>query len=150
MQLTTAGAVFGFVLSNRATMPVLFILPVTSYLFAASFFELHGVMRQAATYIDTVLHDQVAGGLGWERWVGKANESVRQLEFLHPFLIAFPGVSVLSLVVTAPYALQPPKSASGYGFAIWIAWVGGLLLTLLSARVAWKLFQPARRPPDPN
>lgn len=147
LQLTTTGAVFGLVLSEWSLVPILFILPITSYLFAASHYDTHRVITQIAAYINTQLDGKVPGGLGWESWVRKDNEGVHKFEFVHPFLLAFPGPSVLALGVVAPYTFGSDES----GFVYWSfvsAWVAGIVLAVASLRLAWKLAKPATTPPE--
>lgn len=96
LQLTTAGAIFGLVLSKQNLWPIVLIVPVTSFLFAGSYLSLHLTIRQAARYIEGELSPRVPGGLHWEVYFKDYRKKVTQ-PLVSPFYLAFPGVSVLAV-----------------------------------------------------
>jgi hypothetical protein len=172
-QLTTTGGVFSFVLANWSLWPILFVLPITSYLFAPSYYELHRVMRQMAAYINTILSEKIPGGIHWEEWVqednakedqderkenpgrterDKAKSNVRKqrrhkIRTISPFLVAFPGPSILALSVLL-FRLVRRNPFQPYRWALWAAWGAGVLLTLATIQIAVKLAEWPKNPPE--
>jgi hypothetical protein len=149
LQLTTTGAIFGLVLSNWNLVQILYVLPVTSYLFASSHYDLHHVIRQLAGYINEELDRKVPGGLGWEDWVQRENSraSAHRIRTIHPYLLAFPGPAGLAEGILL-FRLAHSPSDEPYRWAFWSAWGLGAILTLLSLQIAVKLAKPPQTRPE--
>src|SRR5262245_57906006 len=55
LQITITGAVFGYVLSRTGLLPLLLIVPVSSYLLCGRYVAQHDGIRRISTYI----HDEL-------------------------------------------------------------------------------------------
>jgi hypothetical protein len=68
LQLTAAGVVFSFALSNPSHTGFLLILPVVSYVLAGRYVSQSLGIQKAALYIREVLEVKTGGELNWETW----------------------------------------------------------------------------------
>ena len=143
--ITTTGAVFGFALSVPGRIPLLLIVPFSSYILGTRWLHSQELVKRAAFYIRTELSPKVPGGLGYEQWLRD-----RQLPFslgvllsatgARPTVLAYPALSTLALGAVALWWLVTPTlhlagaaAVSGLG-----AWVVGVLLTLLVVGQMWR------------
>lgn len=146
LQITVAGALFAFSLSNSSRAPFLLILPAISYMFATRHvLDLNGIYK-AGEYIEFRLSPSIPGGLHWEQWMRSHRHSLRKwyLVILNPAILAFPGVAILALsslviwAITAEHKpLSPPLSVVTYSELA--AWTLDLLLTILMFRSIYGL-----------
>lgn len=104
LQLTLAGAIFGFVISRPGMTALLLIVPFGSYLLCGRWVAQHFGVVQVARYIREELSGRVPGGLRWEEWLEQHRR--RRPHFLGltlPLLFTFVGMSVLALGWTMWY-----------------------------------------------
>jgi hypothetical protein len=100
LQITIAGAIFGFSLSGPNRELLLLIIPFSTYMLCGRYvLHTYGI-RRIATYIREVLSREVAGGLGWEEWTRKngINHQIGLFRVAHPAGVTFGGISVLTLI----------------------------------------------------
>src|SRR5262245_5953103 len=98
VQLTVAGAIFGFVLSHRGLIALLLVVPISSYLLGARYINLESSMLLAGRYITENLSDRVPGGLGWEAWWRAQHRKTEGLQgWALPLWLNFPGAAMLAL-----------------------------------------------------
>jgi hypothetical protein len=121
LQVTTAGALFGFALSGPNRTLLLLILPVSSYLLFARYLIHSTAIAIIGEYIRDTLTERLTDGLGWEQyWQGQPYR-LPLARWVHPNLILFSGVSVLALIWTAPAVLYGGLSVRAVGIAvIWL------------------------------
>jgi hypothetical protein len=135
LQLTAAGVVFSFALSNPSHTGFLLILPVISYALAGRYVS-HSVANQTTgNYIREVLEVRAKGELHWETWV-RTNRPrpLRVLNWVNPHYLVFPGVAVIALAWVAPYVWERHTSA-GNRVLIVIIWLIGIVVTGLSIQM---------------
>lgn len=121
-QLTTSGAIFGFVLSSPERMTLLLVIPIVSVtLFIRHFTNTREIAR-IARYIREQLSPRVPGGLNWERWY-RDNPS-RGLAFVWEVLnlVTFAGPALLAVSFSAPNAIQ--------SLPLTIGWVLDCVITI--------------------
>jgi len=135
LQLTAAGAVFGFTLSNRSHIGFLLILPVISYALTARFVIETLAIRSMGTYIREFLEKQTKGSLHWQMWI-ETDRPPRPpiLNWANPNFLVFPGPAVLALVWVAPYVWESHASAVKRVLIV-IIWFVGIIVTLLSIQL---------------
>lgn len=69
LQLTAAGVIFSFALSNSNRTGFLLILPVITYALTGRYVSQYLGVRNMATYIRDVLNEKSNGNFGWEHWI---------------------------------------------------------------------------------
>jgi hypothetical protein len=132
LQLTAAGVVFSFALSNPAHTGFLLILPIITYALTGRYVG-HSISTQRlATYIREILEVRTNGELHWETWHRSQPNAVRSLTFLNPLFLAFPGVALIAIVWVAPYVWAGHSTSTGERVLIFIVWVVGIAITALS------------------
>lgn len=149
LQLTAAGAVFGFVLSVASKSPLLLVLPVSSYLLCGRYVSEHFGTLLAAHYIRAELSPRVPGGLRWEAWLRSDHQFKhvlprRALVSTLPLLLGFPGTGALALAWSFEPIYMPVDGIwnSGRGGLVAV-WLVGLAATGISA---WLLVRMALVP----
>ncbi|MEU8234113.1 hypothetical protein AB0C12_31385 [Actinoplanes sp. NPDC048967] len=136
IQLTATGALFSLALSGAGRSAVLLVLPLVTYMLAGRHVSHSYACLSIAAYIRTRLSDRVSGGLGWEEWLRTHRSSPRRRRFFNPLFITFPGISLLALLGSVPYLGSLPGSVTAA--MLWSAWLAGIALTALSARLVWQ------------
>ncbi|MEU8001815.1 hypothetical protein AB0B66_11680 [Catellatospora sp. NPDC049111] len=137
IQLTAAGALFSLALSGADKAAVLLVLPLVTYMLAGRHVAHSYACHSIAAYISTELSGRVQGGLGWETWLQPRRLSPRRYPVLNPLSISFPGISVLALLGSLPFLAS--LSMSGTAAMLWAAWLVGVILTISSVRLVWKI-----------
>jgi hypothetical protein len=137
IQLTATGALFSLALSGAGRSAVLLVLPLVTYMLAGRHVSHSYACVSIAAYIRTQLSDRVSGGLGWEDWLRGHRSSPRRHRVVNPLFITFPGISLLALLGSVPYLGSLPGSATAA--MLWTAWLAGIALTGLSARLVWTI-----------
>ncbi len=143
LQLTTSGAIFGLVLSKPELYVVLLIVPLSSYLFAGAYQALDAVIVHIARYIDSGLGRGSA--LGWEAWKSQQlglKPQKQQWPFrilVHPFLLAFPGVTLLALGGTVGSVLADGRVLGAKEIIALAAVVVGIGVLVGTWRTVWPL-----------
>ena len=84
LQLTAAGVIFSFALSNPHHTGFLLILPLTSYAFTGRYVSQHLGTQNVGTYIREVLDPKMNGELSWEGWIRGRPSQARALSWLNP------------------------------------------------------------------
>jgi hypothetical protein len=131
LHITSAGAIFGYALSAPSRLPVLLILPISTYLFAAQYvMYLVGSVR-IAEYIETSLSERVPGGLLWESWQRHQPPLLRTANRAHPLYVAFPGIALAALAWTAP-TVWADASLLANRIGLMAAWAVGLAAAAFS------------------
>jgi hypothetical protein len=137
LQVTLSGAVFAFALSAPGRTPVIAIVPVVSYMLWGRYLSNYTGSTRAATYIRERLSSRIPGGLGWEEWLletAKEPTPVRQATWLHSFLVAFPGTSILALLWILLYVITSEEPTTLARSGLVIGEVIGCVLTFLTGR----------------
>jgi hypothetical protein len=133
MQLTTAGAVFGFALAAPSRTTVLLVIPFSSYLLCSYLSSQARWTVHIAKYMRTNLDRRVPGGFGWEGWLVTNPYPGKRLHGVLRMLLAFPGASAIALASTAEPILG--KGLNGpLGLAV--IWVIGVIAALLSLTIS--------------
>jgi hypothetical protein len=135
LQLTAAGVVFSFALSNSTHTGFLLILPVVSYDLTGRYVSQVLGTQNAAAYIREVLEPRTGGTLHWETWNRALRPRARVLTFLNPLFLAFPGVSVTALAWVAPFVWAGRDVSAGKRILVVIIWLVGLVVTGLSVQL---------------
>jgi hypothetical protein len=133
LQLTAAGVVFSFALSNPSHRGFLLILPVVTYALTGRYVSQAIGTEKAGIYIREVLDVKANGQLHWEEW-NKTQRiiTVRTLTWVNPLFLAFPGVAVIALAWVAPYVWTSHSTPVGERVLIVIVWLIGVAITALS------------------
>lgn len=148
LQITSAGAIFGFAVSAANRTTLLLILPITSYMLTARFVAYYYGITLIASYITTVLSRQIGGGLQWEDWRrdNLRKHEDRALTLVNPLFIIFPGVGTLALVVALVTA--PSKDFENFSWftiaGFIFAWSIGAVLTALAFRLVLQITKQYR------
>ncbi|MFF5171532.1 hypothetical protein ACFY3U_02725 [Micromonospora sp. NPDC000089] len=141
VHLTIVAAVAGFVLSDKADLRLLLLVPLVSAALGLNVASQYRDIRIAGDYLEQVLRPAVArytgdkSLFGWEAfyWARKHNGHLTQAMAMG---LIFPGVSALALGIS----LYAVRGALG-----WLAWaVGAAMLILLLAAWANRLVEMAR------
>jgi hypothetical protein len=141
LQLTAAGVVFSFALSNSAHTGFLLILPVISYVLTARYVSHFLGVQHVGSYIREVLEPKTGGHLGWETWTkGRTNRPrARALNWLNPLLLAFSGVAVIALAWVAPYVWVNHHISASTRVLLVVIWLVGVVVTALSIQLITKI-----------
>ena len=135
LQLTAAGVIFSFALSNPSHTGFLLILPMISYALAARYISHFLVVQALGTYIHDVLEVRAKGELHWQGWYRAQPLSVhRILNWLSANFLVFSGTAVIALAWVTPYVWESHASA-GKRVLIIIIWLIGIAVTVLSTQM---------------
>jgi hypothetical protein len=134
-QLTAAGVVFSFALSNPSHTPILLILPVITYALAGRYVSQGLGIEKIAEYIREVLEVKMNGQLHWEAWLRIQPPRPRTLSWLSPLYLVFPGVAVIALASAAPYVWANSSISAGKRVLIITIWFVGVVVTVMSFRL---------------
>jgi hypothetical protein len=133
LQLTAAGVIFSFALSNPSHTGFLLILPLTTYAFTGRYLSRYLGNDNIGTYIREVLNPKMNGELPWEDCHrGRPARGPKTLTWLNPLIIAFPGVATIALVWVAPYVWASANTSAAKRALIVAVWFLGILVTVLS------------------
>lgn len=152
LQLTAAGVIFSFALSNPNHTGFLLILPLTTYAFTGRYLSQYLGNDEIGTYIREVLSPKMNGELLWEDWRrGRPARGPKSLTWLNPLIIAFPGVATLALVWVAPYVWASANTSAAKRTLVVAIWFLGILVTALSFQLIirivsrhWRRLRPNR------
>jgi hypothetical protein len=139
LQLTLTGAVFSFALTRPDLEMALLIVPISSYLLCGRYASQHGAIKRIARYIRDELSARVPGGFGWEHRIRAEPRKDRLLGWFLPFMLAFPGASVVALAWTSElvYAERQISLASSVPAG---AWLLGSLGTVFSCYLLLRIY----------
>ncbi|MEU1205338.1 hypothetical protein [Nocardia sp. NPDC005825] len=146
LQLTAAGAIFSFALSDPARVRFLLILPLTSYALCGRYCLQHWGIARVGAYVRDSLSARVPGGLLWESWIERYPADMRLIGWVNPFYLAFPGASTLALMWVAPHVFTGRDGLSlpgRIGFSG--IWAAGAITTALSVYMIWRITVKHRR-----
>ncbi|MBQ1063792.1 MULTISPECIES: hypothetical protein [Micromonospora] len=130
LQLTLTSAIVAFALSSPGLLPVLLIVPLSSYLLCGRYVGQRTAMRWTTRYINEELSPRIPGGLGWAAWSQANRRPDRVLDWFIPLLICFPGAAVLALGWTLRPTFTHPHLATVVGLGA--VWAVGLVATGIS------------------
>jgi len=156
LQLTAAGVVFSFALSNPSHTGFLLILPVITYALTGRYVNQFDGIQKVGAYIHEVLEVRAKGQLHWEEWIRAQPVTARILTWFNPLFLVFPGVAVIALAWVAPFVWAGHSTPIGKRVLIVIIWLVGVAITALSfqltSRVAAKHWSRIlrRRPAKPG
>ncbi|WP_309116700.1 hypothetical protein [Saccharothrix sp.] len=138
-QVTSAGAVFGFSLSSAGRLPLLLIVPFSSYILCTRTIFYRRLIHNAKVYIHRELDGRVPGGLRFEEWRHQRSRKRQLLRpvYENPLVLMFPGISALSLGTVAVWFLRTPPKWHAAEVGGTVAWSIGAVLTLLSVALLW-------------
>jgi hypothetical protein len=152
LQLTAAGVVFSFALSNPSHTGFLLILPVVTYALTGRYVSQSIGTEKVGIYIREVLEVKSDGQLHWEEW-NKAREwkteptRARTLNWINPLFLAFPGVAVISLAWVTPYVWTRHNVSIGERVLIITVWLIGAAITVLSFQLITRIISKHWRRP---
>jgi hypothetical protein len=128
LQLTTAGGIFGLVISKPHLFALLTVVPVTSYLLCGRFATQGHAVEAAARYIMDELDQRVPGGLRWEAWQRADKRKDYRWAWFVPLLLTFSGASALAIGSSMLYYFA--FEGKGDCVHVWTVavWMAGLLL----------------------
>ncbi len=140
-QLFTAGAIFGYALSSGGRSLVLLIVPITSFLLLGRFADQFHAISHIGRFMREDLSGRIPGGLAWDHWI-KANPRQRHWSvWTFPILLGFVGASVLALAGSFTAVIQLIGATR---VAYFVAWGFGVLLTLVSIWIVFRLLMDFR------
>lgn len=144
LQLTAAGVVFSFALSNPSHTGFLLILPMISYALTGRYVSQYLGVQKVGRYIREVLEVRAKGELQWETWNRAQphrvhSQRAQTLSWLNPLLLAFPGPAVIALAWVAPYVWTNHNTSTGKRFLIVIIWLVGVLVTALAIQLITRI-----------
>jgi hypothetical protein len=143
-QLTIAGAIFSFALSDPRRTLLLLIVPVISYLLASRHATQSHDMFLITRYIREELSDRVPGGLRWDTWLaGQPRRRGPEVSRL-PLLLAFSGVAFAAVAWTAPDVLTE-RAAAFQRAGVLLVWIVGVILAGASVLVFANVVRAYRR-----
>jgi hypothetical protein len=152
LQLTAAGVVFSFSLSNSSHTGFLLILPLVTWALTGRYVSQHIAIQRIGSYIREVLESKASGGLAWENWSkSQLHSAFWSLTWLNPLYFAFPGVAAAALIWVAPYVW------GGHGISVlghvmlvivWFIDIGMVILSL--QMLIWMQSRHWRRPAGPE
>jgi hypothetical protein len=145
LQVTSAGAVAGLVLSTSSDPALLLIVPLFSYMFGSRYILHDFHIKLIQQYFRDSLSSRLQGSLQWERWKADTLSTAREARrfrvtgwnVVHPTRLAFEGVAALALTA-APLAAvyrwseRHPRWELTLGFAL--LWAVGMTTTYLLHR----------------
>ncbi len=144
LQITIAGAIFGFALSGTRREALLLVIPMTTYMTFGRYITHAVFITLIGKYIHTELSPRVPGGLRWERWrvVNASEVGIGVFTRLHFTGVAYPGVATLAVGAFVIAAVQNDLAAG----KVWVTIVGVLAmlaidvaLIVLIVRTQWRL-----------
>jgi hypothetical protein len=143
LQITIAGAVFGFALSGGRREVLLLVVPLTTYMTFGRYITHAVFITMISRYINTELSPRVPGGLRWEEWrVANASEAgIGVFKRLHFAGVAYPGVATLGVGAFVLSAAQNDLAAG----KSWVTVVGVLVMlaidVVLIVLITWTLWR---------
>jgi hypothetical protein len=139
LQLTAAGVVFSFALSNPSHTGFLLILPVITYALTGRYVGHFISTQKLATYIREVLEVRAHGQLHWEAWHKGQPTATLVLTWLNPLFLVFPGVAVIAILWVAPYVWTGHSTSIGERVLIIIVWLVNVAITALSFQLIGRI-----------
>jgi hypothetical protein len=120
LQITIAGAIFGFAISGQRREILLLVIPIATYMTCGRYVIHCQRSHLIAVYFHTSLSKRIPGGLHWEEWAA-ANERrypVGHFAVVHHTGIVFPGVSTLAICAFAISALSSNLAGGKTWYAV--------------------------------
>jgi hypothetical protein len=146
LQLTSAGALFGFALSGPSRTLLLLIIPFSTYLLCTRSLVQITAIAVIGEYIRDELEPAIEG-LAWERYWRQLPHPFPFARWAHPNLLLFAGVSSLALLWTMPSIIGHRHAVDAAGLAV--VWLLGAVVTIYVAHLTWtsatKVFAPRPR-----
>ena len=144
LNLTIAGAVFSFALTQPSRLLALLIVPFTAFMIGGTYFAQTYNIEDIGLYIYNNLWGRVTGGLGWEEYIRQNRlKTKKKIYFgIDPLFIAFPGIGVFALAFCARPIWLSLQNAKFQGVLLNVAWIAGLTLVAISFRNVWKTRPP--------
>jgi hypothetical protein len=139
LQLTAAGVVFSFALSNPSHTGFLLILPVITYALTGRYVGHFISTQKLATYIREVLEVRAHGQLNWETWHKSQPTASLVLTWLNPLFLMFPGVAVTAILWVVPYVWVGHSAATGERVLIITIWLVDVAITALSFQLIGRI-----------
>ena len=140
LQLTLAGAVFGFAISQSGMTALLLTVPFSSYLLCGRLVAHHFAMLRAAKYIKEELSGRVPGGLRWEEWLERQQRRrPNLLRSTLPLLFTFVGASALALAWTIEYVFVRDGMDIFPRVGLVTLWIIGLATACLSTMLVLQM-----------
>lgn len=131
-QLTAAGVVYSFALSNSSHTIILLILPVITYALTGRYVSQNIAIDKSARYIRKIIEVKMNDSLNWETWHMDQPPKMRTLTWLTPLFLVFPGVSVTALASVAPHVWATSNFSVGKRVLLVTIWLVGVVITGLS------------------
>jgi putative Mn2+ efflux pump MntP len=144
LQLTSAGAIFSFVLAHKDHLGFLLIIPISTYMLCARYVEQQYGIQRAAIYIKTELSNRVPGGLGWEAWQTQHLEFVRgsTIRRVNALLIIFPAIASAALIWTvAPVFGAGFRLSTVERLGIYATWFAGIIAIVFCVQMIWSMMR---------
>lgn len=135
LQLTLTGAIFGFALSRASLTGLILVVPASTYLLCGRYVAQRTAIRWISTYIRDVLDGRVAGGFGWIAWSRANRRPNRNVDWLIPMLLTFPGASLLALAWAFPLTFYRPNVSVPARIGLITLWLIGAFGTAMAARM---------------
>jgi hypothetical protein len=135
LQLTAAGVVFSFSLSNPSHTGFLLILPLITYALTGRYVNQFFSVQRIARYIRDVIEVKMNGDLYWETWLRLQPPRRKTLSWLNPLLLVFPGVAVIALAWVTPYVWAGSNASTSKRVLIVTIWLIGIIVTAVSFRL---------------
>jgi hypothetical protein len=132
LQLTAAGAVFSYALSSRSHIEFLLILPVIAYALSARYASQMLGIERIGKYIREVLDKKANMQLNWEAWQRPKKPNERNLGWVNPLFLVFPGVAVAALIWVTPYVWAAHDAWTGHRILLTVIWSVDIVVTILS------------------
>ena len=139
LQLTAAGVIFSFALSNPSHTGFLLILPVITYALTGRYAAQYLGTENIGNYIREVIEVRANGELHWEEWNRAQPSTARTLTWLNPLFLVFPGVAVTALAWVAPYVWTSHNTGVGERVLIVLIWLVGIIITALSFHLSARI-----------
>jgi hypothetical protein len=139
LQLTAAGVIFSFSLSNPSHTGFLLILPLITYALTGRYVNQFFSIQRIARYIREVIEVKVNGDLHWETWLSLQPPRTRTLSWLNPLFLVFPGVAVIALAWVSPYVWEGSNASTSKRVLIVTVWLVGIIVTAVSFQLITRI-----------
>jgi hypothetical protein len=131
LQLTITGTIAAVSFSAPGRSDLFLVLPWTSYLLCGRYISQEYGIDRIGEYHRRHLARIIPGSLGWEKWMVDHPRRLTTLGWRLPLIVAFPGVAVFALALSAKPVFEV-RQYSVTAVALIILWLVGLILTILS------------------
>jgi hypothetical protein len=131
LQLTITGTIAAVSFAASGRSDLLLMLPWTSYLLCGRYISQEYGIDRIGEYNRRHLAHIIPGSLGWEKWMVDHPRRFTMLGWRIPLIVAFPGVAIFALALSAKPAFGV-RHYSIIAVGLIIVWIVGLILTILS------------------